>query len=302
MGSRVDVKLGFTCNNYCSFCAQGKKRDRFEDKSTEEIKDIIKKSREKHDSIVFTGGEPTLRNDLPQLVSYAKGLGFREIQIQTNGRRFAYIDYCKEMIASGVNQFALALHGSSSDVHDGLTKAKGSFLQTLQGIKNLASLNQYVGANCVITKPGYRGFPELADILIKAGARQYQFAFIHINADIKEDSAEIERLVPRKSEVMPYIKKGLQKGIDAGKNVMTEAIPLCFMKGYESYVAECGKIPDGDVYDADFTIDNYQNHRKNEGKKKGEKCKECKYFKICEGPWKEYPDIFGWEEFIPVKK
>ena len=34
MSKRVDVKVGFSCNNYCKFCVQGDKRDRFEDKST----------------------------------------------------------------------------------------------------------------------------------------------------------------------------------------------------------------------------------------------------------------------------
>lgn len=300
MGSRVDIKLGFSCNNYCSFCVQGKKRDDFKDKSTEEIKEIINKSKEKHSKVVFTGGEVTIREDLPEIIAYAKSAGFKDIQIQTNGRRFAYIDYCKKIIMSGANQFGLALHGPTSKIHDDLTKVEGSFLQTTQGIKNLVALGQDVGTNSVVTKQNYKYLPELAELLVNLGVKQFQFAFIHINRIIKEDEDKIKKIVPRKSELAPYIKKGLQKGIDAGLIVMTEAIPLCFMEGYENCVAECGKIPDGDVYDADFIVNDYQNYRRYQGKKKDKKCEKCKYFNVCEGPWKEYPEIFGWDEFTPV--
>ncbi|MFW6025208.1 MAG: radical SAM protein [Candidatus Woesearchaeota archaeon] len=302
MDKKVDIKLGFSCNNRCIFCVQGNKRFKYEDKSTERIKEILKESVSKHSIVVFTGGEVTIRDDLPELVSYAKDIGFKVIQIQTNGRRFAYKSYCKTLINAGANDFGLALHGPTPEIHDSLTRAEGSFKQTTKGIQNLAELGQHVGVNCVITKPAYKKFPDLADLLIDLGAAQYQFAFIHINNIIKNDPELIKKIVPKKSDIMPYIKKGLQKGIDAGLNVMTEAIPLCFMEGYEDYVAENGKIPEGSVYDADFSIENYQDYRKNEGKAKAEKCKKCKYYKICEGPWKEYPDIFGWDEFKPIKK
>lgn len=302
MGKKVDIKLGFSCNNHCVFCVQGDKRYRYDDKSTERVKEILDEARPKHDMAVFTGGEVTIRDDLPELIAYAREIGFEVVQIQTNGRRFAYKNYCKTVIEAGANDFGLALHGSNAEIHDELTRSKGSFEQTTQGIKNLVSLDQHVGINCVITKPAYKKFPNLADLLIDLGVDQYQFAFIHINEIIKNDPELIEKIVPKKSDVMPYIKRGLQKGIDAGLTVMTEAIPFCFMEGYEEYIAENGKIPGGDVYDADFSIEDYEEYRKNEGKAKAEKCKNCKYYKICEGPWKEYPEIFGWDEFKPVEK
>ena len=297
---RVDVKTNFSCNNKCVFCVQGNKRYRHEDKSTERVKEILREAKDKHDMVVFTGGEITIRKDLPELVSYAKGLGFKKIQMQTNGRMFAYKKFCRTIINAGADEFGLALHGPTAEIHDRLTGAEGAFKQTTAGIKNLKSMGQWVNVNCVVTKPGYKRFPELADLLIDLGVDQYQFAFIHINRIIADDPSLIEEIVPRKSDVMPYLKKGLDKGVRAGVRVMTEAIPFCLMEGYEQFIAENGKIPGGDVYDADFSIEDYENYRKAQGKVKAEKCKKCKYYKVCEGPWKEYPDIFGWDEFKPV--
>jgi radical SAM protein with 4Fe4S-binding SPASM domain len=59
-------------------------------------------------------------------------------------------------------------------------------------------------------------------------------------------------------------------------------------------------IPQTKVFDIKVN-ENFNRWRKEEGKLKGPRCKECKYFKCCEGPWREYPRLFGWEEFKPVK-
>lgn len=297
---RVDIKLGFQCNNQCRFCVQGNKREIYPNKTTGQVKEILKETRQKHQAIVFTGGEPTIRKDLPEFVRYAKSLGFKIIQIQSNGRMFAYKKYCQDLIKQGVNEFALALHGHNAKLQDSLTTSPGSFIQTTTGIKNLKSLGQRVLMNTVITKPNYKYLPQIAKLLVNLRVDQFQFAFMHINQIILHDKKWREEIVPRKSEVMPYVKKGLQIGLDAGVRVMTEAIPYCFMRGYEDYIAE-KIIPDGAVYDAIWSIQDYGKYRKTEGKAKGPNCLRCKYYKICEGPWKEYPQFFGWQEFKPIK-
>ncbi len=297
---RVDIKLGFQCNNQCRFCVQGNKREKYPDKTTKQIKEILRKTCKKYDGVVFTGGEPTIRKDLPEIVQYAKNLGFKSIQIQTNGRMFAYKKYCQDLIKQGANEFALALHGHTAYLHDSLTTSPRSFEQTTAAIKNLKSLSQRVLMNTVITKPNYKYLPQIAKLLVNLKVNQFQFAFLHINQLILSSPKLTDEIVPRKSKVMPYVKKGLQIGIDAGISVMTEAIPYCFMKDYEEYIAE-RVIPEGTVYDAAWSIEDYGKYRKTEGKTKGPDCPKCKHYRVCEGPWKEYPQIFGWKEFKPVK-
>jgi hypothetical protein len=109
-----------------------------------------------------------------------------------------------------------------------------------------------------------------------------------------------KRLAPRKTAAMPYIKKGLDLGAANGVPCFTEAIPFCLMKGYENRVAE-RMIPDGPVVDANRFIKDYGVYRRTEGKARGPRCPGCSYFDICEGPWREYPDLYGWNEFKPLK-
>jgi len=129
------------------------------------------------DGVVFTGGEPTLRRDLPELVSFARDAGYETIQIQTNGRTFASRRYCETIIEAGATEFSPALHGHVPELHDFLTRAPGSFAQTTRGIRNLKSLGQYVLTNSVVVRANCRNLAQLAHLLVTLGVDQYQLAF-----------------------------------------------------------------------------------------------------------------------------
>ena len=298
---RLDLKVGFSCNNRCIHCIQGNKRFTAPDKTDKEIREILKRESKDHDGVVFTGGEPTIRPELVSWVAYAKKIGYKVIQIQSNGRMFSYKDYCKALIRAGANEFSPALHGSTAKIHDAITQVPGSWKETVQGIINLKSLGQYVIDNTVVSKLNYKDLPNLARLFVKLKVDQFQFAFMHINNIIFHDPKLIKKIVPRYRDTVPYMKRGLDIGAKAGIVMMTEAVPYCFMKGYEKYVAE-QYIPFTTVVDNNLEVKDYGHYRKTEGKMKGPNCQKCKYYKVCEGPWKEYPEIFGWDEFKPVTK
>lgn len=294
---RIDIKTGFHCNNKCFFCVQGDKRFEYGDKTAADIKEQLEQAIRDSDSIVFTGGEVTIRKDLPELVAYARDLGFKQIQIQTNGRMLAYRKLTERLIEAGATEFSPALHGHVPELHDYLTRAPGAFEQTSKGIVLLKKLGQTVITNSVITRSNYRHLPELAALLVRLGVDQFQFAFVHpVGAAMKY----FKQIVPRMTLIEPYMKKGLLVGLRAGRRVMTEAVPYCFMKGFEPYVGE-QVIPRTKIFDANFVLDDYTEFRLNEGKAKGPNCKECVYFFECEGPWREYPDEYGFDEFVPRK-
>ena len=294
MGRSADIKVGTLCNNNCRFCAQAMYR--MYNKTTQEvIEDLEAAKNDGCDRVIFTGGEPTIRKDILNLVRYAKRLGFDVIQIQTNGRMFYYKKFCEQMIEAGANEFALALHGPTPEVHDFLTRAPGSFKQTVMGIKNLKSLGQKVIMNSVVTKPNYRFTPDTARLFVALKVDQFQFAFVHATGNAK---VYFDSMMPRMSLAVPYLKKALQIGIDAGIPVMVEAVPFCLLKGYEKYVSDL-YIPPSEVREYEHFFPKFEETRK-QIKRKFPQCKQCKYDLICEGPWMEYPDRFGSDEFKPV--
>ncbi len=299
MNKRIDIKITFRCNNLCRFCAQGHKRDMYPDRGAKTVAGELKKAYASGvRGVVFTGGEPSLHPDILGFVRAAKRTGFKSIQLQTNGRALAYPEFCEKLFKAGLTEIGPSLHGAKAATHDKLTGSAGSFRQTVAGIANAVRTGLAVITNTVITSANYRELPALAALLIKLGVSQYQFAFVHIVGTAAENS---RRIVPRKTAVMPFVKKGLDLGLKAGVPGFTEAIPFCLMKGYEQCVAE-RIIPAGPVVDADRFIKDYGVYRRTEGKAKGPRCPGCRYFKLCEGPWREYPALYGWKEFVPVGK
>lgn len=294
---RIDLKVGFACNNHCQFCVQGDKRSRFAPKPREELEAVLRRERERVRAVVFTGGEPTVRPDLPDLVALARDLGYATIQIQTNGRMFAHRRYAERLVAAGANEFSPALHGHLAALHDHLTSAPGSFAQTVAGIRNLKSLGQYVLTNTVVTRSNYRHLPDVARLLVSLGVDQFQLAFVH---PVGTAAAEFARVVPRMELAAPYLAEALEVGLAAGRPVWTEAVPACVLPGHEACVVE-SHIPRTAIYDAEGTIPDYTRYRRDEGKLKGPDCPGCLHFDSCEGPWREYPERFGWEEFRPAR-
>jgi len=184
---RADIKVGYSCNNNCLFCVQGRKRSLLKDKSTQDIFKTLHQARVTSNGVVLTGGEPSIRADFFQLLNFAKKLGYQRIQVQTNGRMFAYKDFCLTAIESGANEFGIALHGHIPQLHDYLTTARGSFSQTIKAITNLSGLNVPVYSNTVITKSNYRHLPEIARLLVYLRVKQFQFAFVHALGSAKDN-------------------------------------------------------------------------------------------------------------------
>ena len=293
---RLDLKVGYECINDCLFCVVADKRN-FGNKSTQQIKEELAGSFDDGvREVVFTGGEVTVRQDIFEIVSFAKELGYKNIQIQTNGRRFSSMDFSKKMVIAGMTECSPAIHGHNAKIHDCLTQRPGSWRQTVLGIYNLKKIGIRIITNTVVTKQNYRHLPDIARLLTKLRVLQYQFAFVHIMGNALKFYREV---VPSVSQVAPYIKQGIDIGIKAGLRVMVEAVPFCLMKGYEKYLSEY-YIPSTQLKEVGWQIDNFEWVRKNEAKIKFSFCLECKWYAECEGPWKEYPQLFGSKEFIPV--
>jgi hypothetical protein len=110
-----------------------------------------------------------------------------------------------------------------------------------------------------------------------------------------------DSIVPRMTLVMPYIMKGIRIARYFNKNIVTEAIPYCLMQGCEDCISE-RIMPDMKIFECDYVISDFTMARREIGKSRGPNCLQCRHFDVCEGVWKEYPEAFGWDEFLPIKK
>jgi cyclic pyranopterin phosphate synthase len=292
---RADLKTGYNCNSNCVFCVIGDKLFTG-DRPTAECIEELRLSRATCEDVVFTGAEATIRPDFLQLVAAAKKLGYRSIQIQTNGRMFAYRQFCEAAIAAGANEFSPSIHGHIAKLHDGLTRAPGSFDQIVAAIRHLKALGQTVITNTVATRQNAKHLPALARMLVDLRVDQFQIAFPHPTGHAH---TYFNGVVPRMQELAPFVREALQVGIDAGTRCMAEAMPYCQLPGYERYIAELYIPPTEIVYDG-FVVPDYKRDRMERGKTRFAQCASCRFEPMCEGPWREYPEQLGSDEFQPV--
>jgi uncharacterized radical SAM superfamily Fe-S cluster-containing enzyme len=111
------------CNMACPVCfAHAGILNYVYEPSYAQVVDMIKLLRNNKpwacNALQFSGGEPTLRNDLPELVAEAKKAGIRHVEVNTNGLRLAEdIDYFKRLLDAGVSTFYLQFDGLDEEIY-----------------------------------------------------------------------------------------------------------------------------------------------------------------------------------------
>lgn len=117
------IEVTDRCNMGCAVCFAAADAVSGYDKNPEKIKEMIRYVAETHGfcSLQLSGGEPTLRDDLPGIISYAKGLGFRHIQVNSNGIRLAAeYDFVCSLKEAGCDLIYLGFDGISDDIYQSL--------------------------------------------------------------------------------------------------------------------------------------------------------------------------------------
>ncbi len=157
------------CNNRCLMCAQPPlNRDDIDFFFERNLK-LIDNAPNGLTSIGITGGEPTfLQEKLVHLIKYIK-LRYPDslIHILTNGRAFADIQYARMFIEPSNILFGIPLHSDFQAEHDAITQVKGSYVETMKGLYNLANIGADIELRIVINKMNYRRLPQLSEFIWK---------------------------------------------------------------------------------------------------------------------------------------
>jgi len=116
------VEVTQDCNLSCSYCFAGSgpggKQRAFEDVLA--LLEVVKDEAGTR-PIQFSGGEPTVRDDLPELVERAAAMGFEHVQVNTNGIRIANESgYAQRLADAGVAALYLQFDGLTGETYEEL--------------------------------------------------------------------------------------------------------------------------------------------------------------------------------------
>ena len=139
------------CNLKCIHCyAQAKDQSFDNELTTEEGKNLIDDlSQYKVPVLLLSGGEPTIRKDLPELAAYAIEKGMRAV-ISTNGTLITQ-QMARVLKDIGLSYVGISLDGMEK-IHDRFRGVKGAFRSALEGIKNCQDAGIKVGLRFTINK------------------------------------------------------------------------------------------------------------------------------------------------------
>ena len=152
------------CNLKCVHCYAHAKDEFFENElSFEEGKTLI-------DDLagfgvpvlLFSGGEPLVRKDLPDLAAYAVEKGMRAV-ISTNGTLITK-KMARTLKEIGLSYVGISLDGMET-INDRFRGVRGAFNKAMQGIRNSQEAGIKVGLRFTINKANVQEIPSIFDLL-----------------------------------------------------------------------------------------------------------------------------------------
>ena len=289
----LDVVLGYDCNLACTYCTITTEMRKRALQTERVALEIDRAARRGFRDIAFTGGEPTIREDLAKLVRYAKKRGFEHVKIASNGLRYAHGPYLDMLVAAGVDQFHVSMHAMGDAAYEETVQREGVAALRRQALKNLVERNLDPIADLILKEDTYRDVGLWVTSLHAQGLRRFRLWLVSLT----DGNAGNVGQLPRLSEVAPRVMEALDAGREGGFEVFTLHIPRCFLPGYEEHV----KHPGADlvtVVTPDEVFDLKDSRLTGGLKPKG--CEGCKYEAVCPGLRPDYVARHGQDEVRAV--
>jgi radical SAM protein with 4Fe4S-binding SPASM domain len=197
---RMDLALTYRCQNRCSHCynEEGRTVEELDTAAWRRILDACHGAAIPH--VVFTGGEPTLRDDLTDLVAYAEELGL-VTGLNTNGRLLADAAYTKRLKDAGLDHVQITLESADPSVHNVMTRSD-SFAQTLAGLRAARDAGLYALTNTTLTKLNADDAEALVDLVADEGLPSFA-----VNGMIYSGKGKGSGIELTAQEVVPLLER-----------------------------------------------------------------------------------------------
>ena len=223
-----EIAVTYRCQNKCLFCyAESPNRGKqVAEMSTAEVKRVIDCIFDDAHcpTVSFTGGEPTLREDLPELIAHAKGKGMR-VNLITNGLRCADAAYVDNLKAAGLDSAQVSLEGPRAEVHDAVVRHPGAFELTTRAVHVLRAAVIHTHTNTTICGSNREHLMELVDYIAEELHSEYFSMNVMISTGTALYHGEEEVMY---TEIGPIIESVMARAQEKGiKLVWYSPVPYC---------------------------------------------------------------------------
>jgi len=299
---RMDLAVTYRCNNDCAHCYNARERS-FPELTTEQWKKILDQLWELGvPHIIFTGGEATLRNDLPELIAHAESNG-QITGLNTNARRLADMNYVQQLVKAGLDHVQITVESCVPEIHDEMMRTNGAFAQTVTGLNNVLATKLYVMTNTTMLRTNVHTIPATLNFLADLGVPT-----VGLNALIYSGQGLTVGTGLHENELQPILDIATQKTAARGQKLIwytptqyCEFDPTASNLGVKGCTAALYSMciePNGDVLPCQSyyhplgniltsSWDSIWNHKLSvqlrERKNLPEKCETCSLLSECGG-------------------
>ena len=278
---KLIMNITYKCANRCVFCATG---DRVSAAlAWDKIENILREHREQGtDQLDIDGGEPTMHPRLVDAIGLARELGYRSINVTTNGRLLRDRTVAERLLNSGITHLLISLHGATAAVHEAATDAPGSFADTIAGIDHAMALHPAhveTGLNVTIVRANVDHLMPLTALAVAKGFSKINFQFT------TPFGRAWEAVVPPLEEAANAAMRVIDR-YASEIDVHVINAQFCVFPGYERYVVgDLQKLGRTMVFAADPRFPEQVNLYQWLGARREKRavCVECPWTTACEG-------------------
>lgn len=287
------LKVGYGCNEHCTFCHT--QDVRHIDGESEEVEAKIDRAKVLgHTMVVLSGGESTIR---PEFFSWARRIANLDMDLGlvTNGLVLAYPDVVERLMGLRLRYVYMSLHGGEARIHNRLVR-RDSFDAAASALKNLSGRGLDLTANCVVTRQNVEHLEGLVDHVAPLDDVRLKFSWV----EPKGGAAHLlETMVPKLEVAASAVAAALRRWDETTgrpSRAVHGGFPLCSLPGFESRFDDLrthdywtmSEIGEPDLFPVD-----------DRNKSKPAPCDNCNLRGGCPGLFQLYEERFGHEMLRP---
>lgn len=290
----IEIVLSNRCNHSCIFCPSPNLPA--DDLGVETVKKLLRwAGRAGATGVYLGGGEPTLREDLEEVLSFARAEGYKKIRLLTNGMRLADAEYARSLCLAGANEFEISVKGWDAASHDRLSQMEGAYDCIISAVKNLMPHPVKVILTVLITTENASRLVDVVRAFAHLGVRTFMLWLVSL---FDMDKERIGQLLPSLSTLSGPLADLFSLGEELGLDISTTQVPPCFLPaGHRNSYQNARELELMLVSKRSrFRLETSPS----EGGVKPASCLECAEVDRCAGLRPDYVDIFGVGEIKPI--